>query len=34
WTVDDAAELRLLAAIGVDGVITNRPKFARTVIQS
>jgi len=34
WTVDDAAELRLLAALGIDGVITNRPKFARSVIQS
>jgi glycerophosphoryl diester phosphodiesterase len=34
WTVDDAAELRLLAAIGVDGLITNRPRFARSVIQS
>ena len=34
WTVDDAAELRLLAALGVDGVITNRPKYARSVIQS
>jgi len=34
WTVDDAAELRALAALGVDGVITNRPKFARSVLQS
>jgi glycerophosphoryl diester phosphodiesterase len=34
WTVDDAAELRLLAALGVDGLITNRPKFARAVLQS
>jgi glycerophosphoryl diester phosphodiesterase len=34
WTVDDAAELRLLAALGVDGVITNRPNFARSVIKS
>jgi glycerophosphoryl diester phosphodiesterase len=33
WTVDDAAELRLLAALGVDGVITNRPRFARSVLQ-
>jgi glycerophosphoryl diester phosphodiesterase len=32
WTVDDAAELRLLAALAVDGVITNRPKFARAVL--
>jgi glycerophosphoryl diester phosphodiesterase len=34
WTVDDPAELRLLSALGVDGVITNRPKFARSVLQS
>lgn len=34
WTVDDPAELRLLGALGVDGVITNRPKFARAVLQS
>ena len=34
WTVDDAAELRLLAALGVDGIITNRPRFARSVLQS
>ena len=34
WTVDDAAELRLYAALGVDGLITNRPKFARAVLQS
>jgi glycerophosphoryl diester phosphodiesterase len=34
WTVDDPGELRLLAALGVDGLITNRPKFARSVLQS
>jgi glycerophosphoryl diester phosphodiesterase len=33
WTVDDPGELRLFAALGVDGVITNRPKLARTVLQ-
>jgi len=33
WTVDDASELRLLATLGVDGLITNRPKFARSVLQ-
>jgi glycerophosphoryl diester phosphodiesterase len=34
WTVDDPAELRLLCALGVDGVITNQPKRARAVIKS
>jgi glycerophosphoryl diester phosphodiesterase len=33
WTVDDPGELRLLGALGVEGVITNRPKFARAVLQ-
>jgi glycerophosphoryl diester phosphodiesterase len=34
WTVDDPRELRLLAALGADGLITNRPKIARSVLQS
>ena len=33
WTVDDPAELRLLCALGVDGVITNRPAATRAVIE-
>jgi glycerophosphoryl diester phosphodiesterase len=33
WTVDDPAELRLLSALGVDGLITNRPAATRAVIQ-
>lgn len=33
WTVDDPAELRLLSALGVDGLITNGPARARAVIQ-
>jgi glycerophosphoryl diester phosphodiesterase len=31
WTVDDAAELRRLAALGVDGVFANDPAHARAV---
>jgi glycerophosphoryl diester phosphodiesterase len=34
WTVDDAAELRALHALGVDGVITNRPAAARRILES
>ena len=34
WTVDDPAELRCMAALGVDGVITNRPGEARRVLTS
>jgi glycerophosphoryl diester phosphodiesterase len=33
WTVDDPAEIRRLAAWGVDGIITNRPKIARFVLR-
>jgi glycerophosphoryl diester phosphodiesterase len=27
WTVDDAARIRSLEAMGVDGVITNDPRL-------
>jgi len=33
WTVDDPAELRRLAAIGVDSVITNDPAAARAALR-
>jgi len=34
WTVDDPAELRWLAALGVDGIITNRPAASRKALNS
>jgi len=34
WTVDDPGELRCLAALGVDAVITNRPAATRKVLDS
>lgn len=32
WTVDDADRIRQLASWGVDGIITNRPSFARSAL--
>jgi glycerophosphoryl diester phosphodiesterase len=32
WTVDDPREIACLAALGVDGIITNRPDVARRVL--
>ncbi len=33
WTIDEAAELRALVAMGVDGILTNRPaRLARKVL--
>ncbi len=34
WTVDHPAELRALAALGVSGIITNRPAAVRRVLDS
>jgi glycerophosphoryl diester phosphodiesterase len=32
WTVDDPAELKCLAALGVDGLITNRPAATKKAL--
>jgi glycerophosphoryl diester phosphodiesterase len=32
WTVDDGAEAERLAGLGVQGIITNKPEFIRSVI--
>jgi glycerophosphoryl diester phosphodiesterase len=34
WTVDAPAEVRALAALGVDGIITNRPSRVRNVLET
>lgn len=34
WTVDDPAEQRYLATIGVDGIITNRPRETRIMLRA
>jgi len=34
WTVDDPAEIKRLAALEVDSIITNDPKGAREVLES
>jgi glycerophosphoryl diester phosphodiesterase len=34
WTPDDPAEIRRLASLGVDGIITNYPQRAREVLES
>ena len=34
WTVDDPAEIRRLADLGVDSIITNDPKSTRTILEA
>jgi len=34
WTPDDADEIVRLAALDVDGIITNRPQLAREILES
>jgi glycerophosphoryl diester phosphodiesterase len=33
WTIDDEAEMRRLIALGVDGIMTDRPSLLESVIQ-
>jgi glycerophosphoryl diester phosphodiesterase len=34
WTVDDEKDIRRLKALGIDGIITNRPDSTRKVVES
>jgi glycerophosphoryl diester phosphodiesterase len=34
WTIDDEAEMRRLIALGIDGIMTDRPSLLRRVIKS
>ncbi len=34
WTIDDEAEMRRLIAIGVDGIMTDKPSLLRSVLNS
>jgi glycerophosphoryl diester phosphodiesterase len=32
WTVDDPADMRLLLAMGVDGIVTDRPDLLKVAM--
>jgi glycerophosphoryl diester phosphodiesterase len=34
WTVDEPARLRMLAGLGIDAIITNRPDSARAILEA
>lgn len=34
WTIDDEAEMRRLVALGIDGIMTDRPALLRSVLSS
>jgi glycerophosphoryl diester phosphodiesterase len=34
WTVDDPADMRRVTALGVDGIMTNRPDLLKTILVS
>jgi glycerophosphoryl diester phosphodiesterase len=34
WTVDDAAEMEILLDLGVDGIMTDRPRLLKQVMEA
>jgi glycerophosphoryl diester phosphodiesterase len=34
WTVDDAAQMELLLDLGVDGIMTDRPRVLKEVFEA